>query len=204
MDEEAGGPRGASSPTGMADRRTLAILYPGSIPFEILLAAHLVGAKWPTDVVTPDGKDHRGPDGLVFRAAGSFASVPPSAYGCVLVPGGDPGSVVGDASLRTLLSRLAERDAVLGAICAGPLLLAASGVLGSRRFTHGYTPEQHEFLARHWGSARYVDEPVVVDGRVVTAKPNAYVPFAVEVALLAGAIGTREDADRLRSYDSGS
>jgi putative intracellular protease/amidase len=185
-------------------KRTLAILYPGCIPFEILLAAHLVGAKWPVDAVTPDGKDHRGPDGLVFRAAGPFGSTDARAYGCVLVPGGDPGAAVRDTDLRDLLGRLAGRDAVFGAICAGPLLLAASGVLGRRRFTHGYTPEQHASLAAYWGEARHVDEPVVVDGRIVTASPRAYVPFAIEVALLAGAIGTREDAERLRRYHSGT
>jgi len=188
----------------MTDRRTLAILYPGSIPFEILLAAHLVGPRWPVDVATPDGEGHRGPEGLVFCAAGSYASVNPAAYGCVLVPGGDPGSVVDDVSLRKLLGALAQRHAVFGAICAGPLLLAASGVLGRRRFTHGYTAEQHRFLERYWGEACHVDEPFVVDGRVVTAKPTAYVPFAIEVALLSGAIGTREDAERLRRYYAGT
>jgi len=187
----------------MPQPRTLAILYPGCIPFEILLAAQLVGARWPVDVATPDGRDHAGDDGLVFKASGSYAAVDPSRYGCVLVPGGDPGTVIDDANLRALLAALGERDAIMGAICAGPLLLAAAGALGARRFTHGYTPEQHRELSRFWGDARYADEPVVVDGRIVTAAPRAYVGFAVEVALLAGVVGTREEADRLRDYYTG-
>lgn len=172
-------------------------------PFEILLAAHLVGSKSPVDVATPDGADHCGPDGLTFRAVGSYVSIDTSGYGCVLVPGGDAGSVVDDAALRALLARLDAREAVFGAICAGPLLLASSGVLGRHRFTHGYTPEQHAFLARYWGDACYVEEPVVVDGRIVTAVPRAYAAFAVEIALLAGAI-LPESADALRRYYGGA
>jgi hypothetical protein len=80
------------------------------------------------------------------------------------------------------------------------VLLGKSGVLGRRRFTHGYTKEQHATLRPYWGEARYVEEPVVVDGPIVTATPRAYVGFAVEVALLAGAIGSREEADRMRRY----
>jgi putative intracellular protease/amidase len=180
--------------------RTIAGLYPDCSPFEILLAAQLVGEKRPVDVFTPDGKDHRGRDGLTFRALGSFGSCDPSRYGCVLVPGGDPGTVLHDASLDALLRALAGNGAAFGAICAGPLLLAKSGVLGHRRFTHGYTKEQHAKLRPYWGEARYVEEPVVVDGPVVTATPRAYVGFAVEVALLAGAIASREEADRMKRY----
>jgi len=55
--------------------------------------------------------------------------------------------------------------------------------LRGRRFTHGYGPDSP---LPYWQEGSYEDQPVVVDGNIVTAKPQAYIDFAIEVLYAAG------------------
>jgi 4-methyl-5(b-hydroxyethyl)-thiazole monophosphate biosynthesis len=113
-----------------------------------------------------------------------------------------------DADLDDLL-RAADRDGLLLAgICAGALVLAKTGVLRGRRITHTYTVDHGpreivEATERFFEGSEYVDEPLVADGSVITAKPEAYVEFAVEIALRLGACDAAR-AGMLRRYYRGS
>jgi len=86
-------------------------------------------------------------------------------------------------TLVGILKAANDAGATFGAICAGPLLLARAGLLKGRRFTHGYGPDSP---LPDWKDGSYQDQPVVVDGNIVTAKPQAYIDFAIEVLYAAG------------------
>lgn len=79
-----------------------------------------------------------------------------------------------------------EKGKVVGAICLAPGVLASAGILKGRRATVWWTP--HHTLGRDLllrGGATLVDEPVVVDGRIVTANgPDAARAFAEAIARL--------------------
>ena len=101
----------------------------------------------------------------------------------VIVPGGDTKTVLENETLAGILRAAGEAGACFGAICAGPLLLARAGLLKGRRFTHGYGPDS---AYPWWKDGTYEERPVVVDGNIVTAQPQAYIEFAVEVLYAAG------------------
>jgi putative intracellular protease/amidase len=161
--------------------KTLLILYPGCIAYETSLAAELLNPHFPVQVATPDGAPHLASSGLSIAATLRIADADPAAYRVILVPGGDPESVLEDADLAALLARASESGAWIGAICAGPLLLSRPGLLRGKRFTHGYKTWHQEFLAPFWDGAHYVDEPVVRDGNVITAMAEGHVDFAIEL-----------------------
>ena len=58
--------------------KTMALFYPGCIEFEIMLACELLNSKYPVEIVTPDGHDHVGSNGMKFKATHSLASIVPS------------------------------------------------------------------------------------------------------------------------------
>lgn len=127
----------------------------------------------------------------------------------LLVPGGDPASVVEDPELHAFLADAVERS-VVGAICNGALLLARAGCLRGRSVTHTAVPryapvpafaELLAFAGPVLEGSRYVDEDVVVDGRLVTAKPWAALDFAKAVARAAGR--DREEAASRVRYQRG-
>lgn len=101
----------------------------------------------------------------------------------MIVPGGDTQSVLENEALIGILKAADEAGASFGAICAGPLLLARAGLLKGRRFTHGYEPDSS---LPDWKDGTYENQPVVVDGNIVTAQPQAYIDFAIEVLYAAG------------------
>ena len=167
-------------------KKTLVLFYPGCIEYEIMLAAQLFHSHLPIDLATPDGADLLGDSGLTFRATHSYANVQPDEYLAVLVPGGDPTSVLDHPRLDWILKTAAEAGAAVGGICAGPLLLAKAGILKGKRFTHGYSREDADFCSPFWAGGQYDDQRVITDGKIVTARPEAHVEFGVELLYAAG------------------
>ncbi len=180
---------------------TLVILYPGCIPFEVILAADLLASDHPklrVAVATPDGGDHRSDAGFRTRADLAWDAIDPTAHPVVLIPGGDPYEVMGGTTIDEKLRALEGAGAILGAICAGPVVLAKAGLLRGRRFTHGYGDAHREQLAPHWEGATFTDAAVERDGPIITAKAQAFAEFAATVFVAAG--GNPEAAERKRAF----
>lgn len=184
--------------------KTLAIFCPGCIEFEIMLACEILNGRFPVDIATPDGKDHVGSNGMVFKAAYSYANVISSEYIVVLVPGGNPDQVIENVELCELLRISSESGAILGAICSGPVLLDKASLLENRRIAHGYQASQKAFLSQHgfFKNTELTDETIVSDGNIVTARPDSFIDFAIEIAHLTRVISF-DEASFLRLYYRG-
>jgi len=99
-------------------------------------------------------------------------------YDLIALPGGMPGAQHLSESrvLKRLLALQHEREEWIGAICAAPRVLAAHGLLAGRRAT-AFPGALDEFED---GSFERVDEPVVVDGHIVTSRgPGTAMDFAL-------------------------
>ena len=169
---------------------TLAVFYPGCIEFEILLACEILNEYFPVKVTTPDGSDHIGSNGLTIKADYSFAKVDPNLFKIILVPGGDPGFLVGNNEISTILQKCNINKAIIGAICAGPLILDQAKLLDHRRVAHGYEKDQFEFLHEKgfFKNVKLTDEPFIIEENILTARPESFIDFAVEIAQLAACI----------------
>jgi len=164
--------------------KALVIFYPQCIEFEAILAAQVLhGEELQIDVATPDGEDFHGPSGIALHATHKYNEIDPTEYRVIIIPGGDTSAVLEDETLARLLTTANDSGVTFGAICAGPRLLAKAGLLDGRRFTHGFGADSE---LPEWASGTYVDEMVVVDGNFVTAKPQAYIDFAIDLLYAAG------------------
>jgi protein deglycase len=127
---------------------------------------------------------------IVVTADCLLDEVKDQAFDAIILPGGMPGSrnLRDDARVIELLKKQQRLDKPLGAICAAPIALEAAGVLSGKRAT--------SFPGYDLPSAKYSEDRVVVDGKVVTSRgPGTALEFALEwVKILAGA----ETADKLR------
>ena len=87
-------------------------------------------------------------------------------------------------SKRDLVKRMAGSDRYTAAICAAPRVLARAGLLDNRRATS--YPGAIEI--NNIPGIDYRDEPVVIDGKVVTSRgPGTAMDFSLElIELLAG------------------
>jgi protein deglycase len=191
-------------------RSTLILLYPGCILFEVLLAAELLSQRGVrVDTVYPNGEAFKDSSGLIIQPTHRYASVPPD-YACILIPGGDPSSIMEDTACDHILQQHAQRGALLAGVCAGVLVLAKSGVLQGKRIVHNYRspfapPENVRFVANFWEGASVLQDSKCVavrDGNIVTALPHGFIAFALET-LKALDLTTEEHAERLSRHYQG-
>lgn len=101
------------------------LLYPGCIFFEIALAVDLLAESHDVRYFTPNGEHHTASNGAVLVPHGSYSSLAASSVACVLVPGGNPDSIVTGGLATECLASARERGAIMAGICAGNLVLAS-------------------------------------------------------------------------------
>jgi 4-methyl-5(b-hydroxyethyl)-thiazole monophosphate biosynthesis len=114
-------------------------------------------------------------------------------FDAIVLPGGQPGAknLAASPRLLDLIRRTFERGALCAAICAGPTVLGASGILKGFRAT--CYPGNEEALY----GATVAEEPVVRDRTIITGRGvGTAIPFALEIiAYLTGS----EMAEKVRA-----
>ena len=207
MEAVTDGTKRPGETTGLPHPLPVAVLlYPGCVFQEIALAVEVLAPHRPLRYLTPDGAVHRASNGARLQADGDYGWLDTGAVTAVLVPGGDPGSIVPSGRARAGLQAAAARGAWLAGICGGNLVLAAAGVMDGCRGTHNYTaehasPEAVALTAPYWAGLRFERANLVVDAehRRITAQPWADRDLA---AALAQALGVLDPAaaEDLRTY----
>jgi protease I len=109
----------------------------------------------------------------------SFEEVDPKPYDGLVIIGGS-GSQVHlweDDLLQVLVKYFQESGKVVAAICLAPVVLARAGILKGKKATHFDSPTA--FREMKGGGAVLVNQPVVIDTRIITANgPSASQAFA--------------------------
>lgn len=178
------------------------ILYPGCIFFELALALELLAEKYQIIFATPDGADHHANNGSILRVTTAYKQIDLSNCRAVLVPGGDPGSIKDNKDIDEVIQSANKKGLWLAAICAGPSVLAKAKALKGKKIAHGYGPKQLEFLKSYFEGVHLTDEKFVCDGNILTAKPDAHIDFAVELACRLDAVDASK-TNRIKDYYRG-
>lgn len=144
-------------------------------------------AGFSVDVAAPAAGTITGKHGYTVAAnlgVDDVASAGSCGYGLLVLPGGKA-----PATLRTIpkvidiVTDFASSGIPMAAICHGPQLLVTARLLRGRHATC-YTSVAEELKE---AGAIYADEPVVVDGRLVTSRVPGDLPdFMREVMKLVG------------------
>ncbi len=99
----------------------------------------------------------------------------------LIIPGGKP---IPKDDIFELIRACEARDVVIGGICGGVDYLAYAGILENRKYTSYYKQgEMYDFLPK---SGDMTGQMYESDRNVVSAKPEAYLEFALELYKLAG------------------
>ncbi|WP_221564715.1 DJ-1/PfpI family protein [Alkalihalobacillus sp. TS-13] len=131
---------------------------------------------------------HIGLDKQVVKGEAGLSCVPDvridevdvSALDSIALPGVDDfRHLVEHPELITFLRKLQNKKIWLGAISSAPYLLSMSGLLDGKKYTTGLTEEQRCFLGT-FSKADFIEEPVVVDDNLITARGSHFIEFAIE------------------------
>jgi protein deglycase len=122
-----------------------------------------------------------GSHGIAITPDCRIEDVDPSAIRMVVLPGGMPGAATlrDDPRVVKLLQTAAAKGAYTAAICAAPIALAMAGLHTGRRVT------SYPGFGKELAGATYVEDRVVVDGKVVTSRgPGTALEFALTLVKL--------------------
>jgi len=106
------------------------------------------------------------------------------AFDAVIVPGGfAPDRLRRYPSILSLVSTMWEQGKVVAAVCHGPWVLVSAGILDGRTVTSFYAIKDDVINA----GATWVDQPVTIDGTLVTSRVPGDLPEFMRaiIALLA-------------------
>ncbi len=130
------------------------------------------------------------------------------AYDAVVIPGGGRGveSLSGNPQAEKLLRANFERGAVIGAICAAPLLLGQFGILQDIPSVKITSHPSVETILRHTTAANYCYDKVVCSAGIVTSRgAGTAIEFALAVIrLLYGADASEKVALDIEYFGSKS
>lgn len=132
--------------------------------------------------------------GTVLVPDQTLAEVLDQDFDLIALPGGLPGAthLQSDVRLRDLLARQAEQGRWCAAVCAAPLVLASAGLLAGRTATSYPGALDPNALPQ----TRLVEDPVVVDGPVVTSRgPGTAMDFALQLLELLAGRAKREEVE---------
>ncbi len=112
-------------------------------------------------------REVRGKHGYPCPIDDHVKEYPASRLAGIVVPGGwAPDKLRRDAHLLSLVRALHEEGKLVAAICHGPWVLISAGIVRGRRVTSSVGIRDDLVNA----GAVWVDEPVVVDGNLITGR----------------------------------
>jgi len=155
--------------------RALIVTAEGFEDIELLYPYYrLVEAGFYATIAAPSRGRVRGKHGYEVEADASLDAVDPGEYDLLILPGGrGPERARIHPRAGEVVRHFFNSDKPVAAICHGPQLLITAGVVKGRRLT-SYWGIRDDLIA---AGAEWVDEPVVVDGNLVTARYPPDIPF---------------------------
>lgn len=159
--------------------KTCVLIYNGFVQFEVILTCLFMKSKGEIITVALDENEIISIEGFTTKPDKLINEIEPDEIDLFVIPGGNPKPIYNNPELNKVLRKLNEKGKIIAAICAGPVHLAKSGILGGKKFIVD-APELKQYH-NDFKNSIYVDESVVVDGNIITAKPNGYVDFVIEI-----------------------
>ncbi len=140
------------------------IIYEDCCFYEIVILSYFMKfTKQEMSFCSPEGKGITCMEGFRVAADQSIDEVELSKANSIILTGGNISNVRSEQVTR-LLQEADNSGVLVGAICAGVDLLEEAGLLKGKQSTHS------------------TELDAVADNNIITARANAYVDFAIEVA----------------------
>ncbi|MFW6287331.1 MAG: DJ-1 family glyoxalase III [bacterium] len=119
-----------------------------------------------------------GAHNIMFQADGKITDIGIDELDGIVLPGGMPGAVNlrDNGNVINIVKKLNDKNKLVAAICAAPIVLEKAGVIQSKNVT-SYPGFEDELRA-----ANYIPDMVVQDGNIITGRgPGAALEFALTI-----------------------
>ncbi|MEB3787494.1 MAG: type 1 glutamine amidotransferase [Desulfurococcales archaeon] len=155
--------------------RALILTGEGFEDIEVLYPYYrLLEAGFETHIAIPGGGEATGKRGYRVKADLATADVNPGDYDVLVIPGGRaPERIRLDSDVLRITREFFQAGKPVAVICHGPQVLISAGVVKGRKLT-SYWGVKDDIIA---AGGEWLDQPVVVDGNLVSARYPPDIPF---------------------------
>jgi putative intracellular protease/amidase len=144
--------------------KNIFLVYDNCCFYEIIILSYFMKfTGQETALCSVDGKEINCMEGYSVNVDMELKDVNIDDVKCLTITGGDV-SAINNKAVHDFIKNLADKGAIISAICAGVDVLDDAGILNGIKSTHSE------------------DIDVSNDKNIITARANAYVDFAIEVA----------------------
>ena len=147
----------------------------------------LARAGYQTTTISSNMGVAQGKFGAKVMVENLISDVNMNDYQALILIGG-PGaeSYLQNQNLHQLIQQSVQQNKLTAAICLAPAILAEAGALKGKQATVWSSADDHSFTdVLNKNGARYLDQGVVVDGKIITANgPEIVKNFAQELIKL--------------------
>jgi protease I len=152
----------------LKDKKILMLLGPNYQDQEAKVPLDFLREKGANvDVVSINKEKLKGLHGTEIEANMTVSEANPDAYDAMVIPGGrSPAGLRKYPEAVDLVREFFGTGKTVAAICHGPQMLAAAGLLKGKTIT-GYYKIKDEMIA---ADANFVDKPVVIDSNLITSR----------------------------------
>lgn len=154
------------------------LIYESFTEFEVILANYFIKTKGEIVSVGINDKIITSCEGFKIKPDITIDELDLSDVEILIIPGGNPEEIMKCDELREILIELNSNKVLIASICSGTIHLAKASVLDNKKYTSAFDLEEMAELS----NATSVDENVVKYENIITARPNGYVDFAIEIA----------------------
>lgn len=162
---------------------TYILIYDSFVQFEVMLAAYFMKTKGKVYTLGLQNNAVNSCEGFSINPAVLVEDVDLNNIDVLIIPGGEAEQIMKQEALLDLIRSLNSQGKVLGGICGGVSVLKTAGVLEDKNYVDNETGVSN----------------VVVDGTIITAKPNGYVEFALEIGRIMNIY--KDEADLQETID---
>ncbi|WZL80224.1 DJ-1/PfpI family protein [Vallitaleaceae bacterium 9-2] len=179
-------------------KRICLYIYDEMADFEVSLLVHVLKRDLGYEVITLSEKLEavNSASGMQFTPHMKISDIQLEDVVGVIIPGGWMTGISNE--LISFIRRLNSDNKLIASICAAPWIVAKADVLNGIRYTTSITAWDDEKRKRfciddpfEWEN--YLDERVVCDKNIITAKGIAFVDFAVEVLAYLGEFNSEDE-----------
>lgn len=155
--------------------RVAILVYDTCAVLEVALSSLFIRQRHEVITVGLEDQTFTSMEGLLLRPHMLLEDVHPDTIHAFIIPEGQPDAIKGNLILGKKLRSFNDRGMLLVAIGAGPVHLGTAGILNGHRFTSSvYLTRLEDFPG-----GTFVDDDIVEDSNIITARANAYVDLAL-------------------------
>jgi len=136
-----------------------------------------------TYIVGPEaGKKYPGKEGTSAKSDLAAKNIAPDEYSVLIIPGGyAPDHMRRSKDMVSLVKQMHDKGKIVAAICHAGWMLASAKILKGHKVTSFFAIKDDLIHA----GAQWVDEEVVVDGRLITSRTPDDLPAFMRAVIAA-------------------